>query len=114
MKKYYPNVPESDLETALNEVRKHHGRLSGLSLKTIRTKVYKYIHKTNKDASETTKDDKCPICFEHLSTIEKVSLKCKHIFHNSCIKTWLQTNSVCPICRVYTIMDDDYPPLSSK
>jgi len=28
-----------------------------------------------------------------------VSLKCGHIFHNSCIKEWLKKSGTCPICR---------------
>ena len=26
-------------------------------------------------------------------------LKCSHIFHNSCIKTWLKSSKTCPVCR---------------
>jgi hypothetical protein len=49
---------------------------------------------------ETTNDN-CSICrdsFEDTCIIRK--LNCDHIFHISCIDTWLETNIRCPLCRV--------------
>lgn len=44
----------------------------------------------------------CTICANEYSEGEKVTvMKCdsRHIFHNECIKKWLQINANCPICR---------------
>ena len=30
--------------------------------------------------------------------IRKIN-SCNHIFHMSCIDTWLESNTMCPICR---------------
>ncbi len=55
------------------------------------------------------KNTDCTICRQSINTdsiyaIEK-GIKssiskglCGHIFHNECIKPWLQTNKRCPIC----------------
>lgn len=43
----------------------------------------------------------CPICFDDLMKADrKQCRKCKQVFHESCIKTWLQTGKAsCPLCR---------------
>jgi hypothetical protein len=46
--------------------------------------------------------DKCCICYsdyENEINNEPVILKCSHIFHDNCIKEWLQKSGTCPICR---------------
>lgn len=47
--------------------------------------------------------NECSLCFEEFSSEQKhfiVSLKCGHLFGESCIKAWLNTKEkVCPECR---------------
>jgi hypothetical protein len=49
---------------------------------------------------ESIKGD-CPICMDTMSLNDKlIILKCKHIYHNSCIHDWLTKNSTkCCVCR---------------
>eukprot|EP01024_Parvocaulis_polyphysoides_P047781 TRINITY_DN45315_c1_g1_i3.p1 TRINITY_DN45315_c1_g1~~TRINITY_DN45315_c1_g1_i3.p1 ORF type:complete len:189 (+),score=32.75 TRINITY_DN45315_c1_g1_i3:50-616(+) len=54
---------------------------------------------------EREKQGSCSICLEELSDeVEEdgfVVLGCKHVFHSSCIKTWIQTQgrrANCPLC----------------
>ncbi|KAF2091450.1 hypothetical protein K490DRAFT_60890 [Saccharata proteae CBS 121410] len=47
-------------------------------------------------------DSQCPVCLEDYSdTIgcQRFSLRCRHVFCEDCIRTWLEENSTCPICR---------------
>ena len=46
-------------------------------------------------------DDKCTVCLCPLKKDDMVwELKCKHVFHQDCIKTWLKEyNYKCPVCR---------------
>ncbi len=46
-------------------------------------------------------EEKCSICITELEDGEKIRrLPCKHIFHTSCVDTWLVQNSHCPICKL--------------
>jgi hypothetical protein len=42
----------------------------------------------------------CPICltfFEY--NIDYTALKCGHIFHDECVKPWVENHHSCPVCR---------------
>ncbi|XP_057804713.1 RING-H2 finger protein ATL57 [Salvia miltiorrhiza] len=45
--------------------------------------------------------DECPICLSEFSERETVKLipYCGHVFHPSCIDTWLASHVTCPLCR---------------
>ena len=59
------------------------------------------------DKIETIKFDidkanffQCGICMDSFYDEENVkSLLCGHIFHNECLKQWIQTNNNCPFCN---------------
>eukprot|EP00299_Pterocystis_sp_00344_P002579 c12912_g1_i1.p1 GENE.c12912_g1_i1~~c12912_g1_i1.p1 ORF type:complete len:283 (-),score=17.91 c12912_g1_i1:22-819(-) len=47
-----------------------------------------------------SEDANCSICLSSYENGENItSLSCQHHFHTDCIKVWLKTNAVCPICR---------------
>lgn len=52
------------------------------------------------EAINKSTDTECPICLENI-TSKYTILKCNHVFHNSCIKTWLKKHNQCPVCRKY-------------
>ena len=59
--------------------------------------------------SEKTKESSktCAICLCEFEVGEKVcALPCddSHIFHTKCIEQWLETNSVCPVCRTFVAL----------
>ena len=42
----------------------------------------------------------CCICTDDYKNNEDVvSLTCKHIYHESCVKEWINMSSSCPTCR---------------
>ena len=43
---------------------------------------------------------KCTICLEnYINGDDSIALPCIHIFHATCIKTWLKNQNTCPICK---------------
>lgn len=43
----------------------------------------------------------CEFCLEDYKDGDELTrLPCMHIFHRTCIETWLATESVCPNCRL--------------
>lgn len=42
-------------------------------------------------------DDDCAICWDTMLTARK--LPCGHLFHNSCLRSWLEQDTSCPTCR---------------
>ncbi|KAG6417330.1 hypothetical protein SASPL_119484 [Salvia splendens] len=45
--------------------------------------------------------EECPICLGEFSETETVKMipYCRHVFHPSCIDTWLASHVTCPLCR---------------
>uniref|UniRef100_A0A1B6GPE6 RING-type domain-containing protein n=1 Tax=Cuerna arida TaxID=1464854 RepID=A0A1B6GPE6_9HEMI len=42
--------------------------------------------------------DNCAICWEKMESARK--LPCTHLFHNSCLQSWLEQDTSCPTCRL--------------
>ncbi|KAK7115460.1 E3 ubiquitin-protein ligase AMFR-like isoform X2 [Littorina saxatilis] len=42
--------------------------------------------------------DECAICWESMEAARK--LPCGHLFHNSCLRSWLEQDTSCPTCRM--------------
>lgn len=43
-------------------------------------------------------NDDCAICWDAMATARK--LPCGHLFHNSCLRSWLEQDTSCPTCRM--------------
>lgn len=41
--------------------------------------------------------DDCAICWDRMESARK--LPCGHLFHNSCLRSWLEQDTSCPTCR---------------
>nr|KJB21639.1 hypothetical protein B456_004G005700 [Gossypium raimondii] len=49
---------------------------------------------------EAGDEEKCMICLEEVEVgFEASQMPCSHVFHDDCIKKWLQQSYYCPICR---------------
>lgn len=50
--------------------------------------------------SEKCEHEECSICLSETCSGEGGHLECGHVFHNDCIKKWIENNkSTCPMCR---------------
>ncbi|XP_074468057.1 E3 ubiquitin-protein ligase AMFR-like isoform X1 [Sebastes fasciatus] len=55
-----------------------------------------------------TNDDDCAICWDTMVTARK--LPCGHLFHNSCLRSWLEQDTSCPTCRTSLNINGDSGP----
>ncbi|NWY01554.1 DZIP3 ligase, partial [Nothoprocta ornata] len=70
--------------------------------------------KWKKSDDPASDNELCIICHEERSR-DSCELECGHHFHRECIGTWLKEHSsTCPICRVHTLLPEDFPELSPR
>lgn len=50
--------------------------------------------------------DNCAICWEKMESARK--LPCGHLFHNSCLQSWLEQDTSCPTCRLTLSMQGNH------
>ncbi|KYN01112.1 PREDICTED: E3 ubiquitin-protein ligase AMFR-like [Cyphomyrmex costatus] len=50
--------------------------------------------------------DNCAICWEKMENARK--LPCAHLFHNSCLQSWLEQDTSCPTCRLALSMQANH------
>uniref|UniRef100_A0A7S1D710 RING-type E3 ubiquitin transferase n=1 Tax=Cyclophora tenuis TaxID=216820 RepID=A0A7S1D710_CYCTE len=80
-----PRLPEQDDND-------EEGRPTQLALKT---RTYHCCDSTEDEEEELS----CTICFVQVEEGDRVGvLPCKHLFHASCLKSWLARRNVCPLC----------------
>jgi hypothetical protein len=69
---------------------------------------YKEKNKSNGESSKKEEDDEeestCIICLEELKGMYLTELKCKHVYHSSCILTWFENEFTCPLCKRQSIL----------
>ncbi|XP_033972183.1 E3 ubiquitin-protein ligase AMFR-like [Trematomus bernacchii] len=56
----------------------------------------------------TANDDDCAICWDTMVTARR--LPCGHLFHNSCLRSWLEQDTSCPTCRTSLNINGDGAP----
>ena len=68
----------------------------------INTRRYKKIKK------KYSEEKSCSICLSEYEDEDKIviNLKCKHIFHKECLKSWGKMSNKCPICRTEMAVKD--------
>uniref|UniRef100_A0A1I8G3K1 RING-type domain-containing protein n=1 Tax=Macrostomum lignano TaxID=282301 RepID=A0A1I8G3K1_9PLAT len=69
--------------------------------------------RTSATVSGSAEEDTCIVCLDSLNPQKEQvrRLDCDHLFHDACIRRWFQECSVCPTCRNYSLLPDEYPKL---
>lgn len=65
-------------------------------LRVIRHMESNYTMATAEELDENSDD--CAICWDRMEAARK--LPCGHLFHNSCLRSWLEQDTSCPTCRM--------------
>uniref|UniRef100_A0A3Q1IAH7 Autocrine motility factor receptor a n=1 Tax=Anabas testudineus TaxID=64144 RepID=A0A3Q1IAH7_ANATE len=88
------------VEEIQKRIRRHHNYLRVLRNMETRFSVA--------SADEVAaNDDDCAICWDAMSSARK--LPCGHLFHSSCLRSWLEQDTSCPTCRLsLNIGDGEY------
>ena len=80
-------------------------------------RIEKFNHtryKKMKYNDEIEYDESCTICLDDFNRNEKIlKLKCNHIYHEKCIKTWFTKKSNCPNCNNSFSSEDNISPIST-
>ena len=45
------------------------------------------------------KYEKCVLCQEYIKDEFIIHLKCKHKYHIKCLRDWIKSNTLCPLCN---------------
>lgn len=63
--------------------------------------VIERLRKQKFEEEEEEEMEECCVCCEDLKGkgMEVSRIPCGHVYHKSCILTWLQINNSCPLCR---------------
>ena len=67
---------------------------------TIDSEIMNKLEKRMVNQEILDKADKCVICLDSFKKYEEVNiLRCEHLYHCTCLKTWLEMHPTCPMCR---------------
>ena len=44
------------------------------------------------------RDDQCSVCLQSMDLMDEAVLACGHVYHEECIRSWLQRSGKCPQC----------------
>uniref|UniRef100_A0A4W6EF68 E3 ubiquitin-protein ligase AMFR n=1 Tax=Lates calcarifer TaxID=8187 RepID=A0A4W6EF68_LATCA len=79
------------IQEVQKRIRRHHNYLRVLRNMETRFSV------ASADELAANNDD-CAICWDVMSSARK--LPCGHLFHSSCLRSWLEQDTSCPTCRM--------------
>lgn len=67
----------------------------------LKTHTYHHCNEDTDKNEDNNEPVECTICFGTMEDGDRVgSLPCRHIFHADCLKVWLKSRNVCPLCLV--------------
>jgi len=66
------------------------------------------IQKLDQPSFDELRGEKCQIClYEYEVNDKALSMPCNHMFHENCLKTWLERSNFCPLCKFELKTDNE-------
>ena len=66
------------------------------------------VKRTDAILRVTLKDTICSICQDEVEEGQEVlKLHCRHVYHTTCVVSWLQSHNTCPLCRLQMPNDEE-------
>merc|ERR1712126_542481 len=93
----FPTFSLMDVDQAVKEVFRT-ASTEDLTLPILEKKIKLKMFKVE-DHDDEDNIDECLICLELLKDDLGYLMKCGHVFHNLCIKDWINKDETCPKCR---------------
>lgn len=91
---------QGQLDRVISELMEQH---QGNAPPPAPPEILNNLPKIKVDAQRVIEGEDCTVCKEELNIDEEVAqLPCKHVYHEECIKRWLETRDTCPVCRAPT------------
>lgn len=65
-------------------------------------------NKSSRKSSPKSSPKECPICLEEITKKEASKIMCsnKHLYHDKCIKQWMEHKTECPLCKENLLPDN--------
>lgn len=65
-------------------------------------------NKSSRKSSPKSSPKECPICLEEISKKDASKIMCsnKHLYHDKCIKQWMEHKTECPLCKENLLPDN--------
>lgn len=82
------------IHTLLMEMRRRYRRHKHYMV-VVQLMESNFVCATKKDIEKF--NDECAICWDSMDSAR--ILPCGHLFHNSCLRSWLEQDTSCPTCR---------------
>ena len=95
--------PLQNAALALTQLSRRSRVMGSMGMRARPPRVAQIIYDTVEVDSTNTigETDKCPICITEYKEGEIGGvLPCQHSFHDLCLRTWIDENRTCPLCRL--------------
>jgi hypothetical protein len=109
----YTNISQLRNDTSVENFRRHthhHHTHHQRRCKSKGINNLKLLEETKINDKTIIKNEnkQCPICLDNYKIKDKISyLPCFHLYHYKCIKKWLKTSKICPLCKKEVNFNDD-------
>ena len=85
-----------DINNYRNNMNNRNNNINPNELNRIMELLPSTILNENKEGE----NNECVVCLSAFEAGDSITtLPCAHIFHTDCIKSWLESNNCCPICK---------------